>query len=70
MAMKKAASKELVVPGKLTDAEQDLLSQMENGYTLRTDVFCFHNAAVQNADLVPSAKASRVRCPCPRAESK
>lgn len=38
MAKKKAASKEVVVPGKLTDAEQDLLSHMKNGYALRTDL--------------------------------
>jgi len=39
MAKRKTASKEVVVPGKRTDAEQALLSHMENGYELQTDLF-------------------------------
>ena len=38
MAKRKTASKEVVVPGKRTDAEQALLSHMENGYELQTDL--------------------------------
>ena len=38
MARKKAAAGRVVGPEKLTEAEQDLLSQMENGYELQTDL--------------------------------
>ena len=38
MAKRKTASKEVVVPGKRTDAEQALLSHMENGCELQTDL--------------------------------
>src|ERR1035437_882012 len=38
MAKKKAARKEVVGAEKLTEPERDLLSHMENGYELQTDL--------------------------------
>lgn len=37
MARKNAATKTKPLPPKLTQAEQDLLSQLQNGYQLETD---------------------------------
>jgi hypothetical protein len=37
-AKKKVASKDIIVPAKLTEAEQDLMWHMENGYRLETDL--------------------------------
>ena len=37
MAKKKAARKTEILPPKLTEAEQDLLSHLQNGYQLETD---------------------------------
>ena len=37
MARKNVATKTKLLPPKLTQAEQDLLSQLQNGYQLETD---------------------------------
>lgn len=37
MAKKKAAREDKPLPQKLTEAEQDLLSHLQNGYQLETD---------------------------------